>query len=254
MFARPRRARHLLVAALALAVLTAGLVTASRLAPRTTQVVGALPVAAAQLVPPPVVVAPPVPVVRPRTVVRPPVVTRHAAVVVRRTARVATHTLAPVPAFTPAEALRRGAAAYASLGRHLPAGWVMHFELYRGSYQGLADSGRKVVTIWVRSADTQARLRITIAHEMGHVLDYTTLTAHDKGRYLSLRGRSGSRAAWYPCNGTSDYASPAGDFAEVYALYLAGAGDFRSTFAPQPTSSELGALGQFFADLQARHA
>ena len=130
----------------------------------------------------------------------------------------------------------------------------MVFEVYRGTYQGLADSGRKVVTIWVRSTDTRGKLRITIAHEMGHVLDYTALTAHDKGRYLSLRGRSGSTAAWYPANGTSDYASPAGDFAEVYALYLAGAGDFRSTFAPQPTSTQLSSLGQFFSDLQARQS
>jgi hypothetical protein len=252
--ARPSRAQHVVIAVVVLAVLTVGLVSASRLAPRTTQVVGALPVAAAQVVvSPPVVAARRVPVARPRAVVRKPVVPAP-PVVVRRTARVATRTVTPVPAFTPLEAQRRGAAAYASLGRRLPAGWVMRFEVYRGTYQGLADSGRKVVTIWVRSADNQPRLRITIAHEMGHVLDYTTLTAHDKGRYLSLRGRSGSTARWYPGNGTSDYASPAGDFAEVYALHLAGGGDFRSTFAPQPSSSQLGALCRFFADLEARRA
>ena len=130
----------------------------------------------------------------------------------------------------------------------------MRYDVYTGTWQGLADSGTKVVTIWVRATDTQNKLRITIAHEMGHVLDYTTLTEHDRGRYLSLRGRSGCTAPWYPRNGTSDFASPAGDFAEVYALYRAGGGDFRSTFAPQPNASQLSSLSAFLSDLEARQA
>ena len=260
--ARPARALHLVIGVLVLVVLAVGVGAASRLAPQTTHVAVVEPVAAATVVVP-VPVAPVRPVrvaakPRPAHIVKHPVarVVVHRAARVARVARAVTpaRAKAKAPAFGAEEAQRRGAAAYASLGHRLPSDWVMVFEVYHGTYQGLADSGRKIVTIWVRASDTQNKLRITIAHEMGHVLDYTTLTDHDKGRYLSLRGRSNTTAPWYPANGTSDYAAPAGDFAEVYALYLAGAGDFRSTFAPQPTSSQLASLGQFFSDLQARHS
>ena len=143
-----------------------------------------------------------------------------------------------------------GREAFARVNKSLPTGWRIVFEVYRGSWQGLADTGTRQVTIWVRPTDTAARLQVTVAHEMGHVLDYTTLTDRDRARYLAMRGRSDCRDPWYPRNGTSDYASPAGDFAEVYALWRGGRGDFRSTFAPQP--SDLGPFVRFFAELEAR--
>jgi len=130
----------------------------------------------------------------------------------------------------------------------------MRFLVYSGTYQGLADSGKKVVTIWVRKTDTVAKLRITEGHEMGHVLDYTALDKDGRQKYLSLRGRGDCRDAWYPANGTSDYASPAGDFAEVYALYRGGAGDFRSTFAAQPSSAQLHEIASLFGQLEAKQS
>lgn len=171
---------------------------------------------------------------------------RSAPTLARRTAA------APTVPFTVQDAQRLGQAAYDSLGRRLPEGWRMRFLVYAATYQGLADSGKQVVTIWVRKTDTVAKLRITEAHELGHVLDYTTLDPPGRQKYLSLRGRSDCRDAWYPANGTTDFASPAGDFAEVYALYRGGAGDFRSTFAPQPTSAQLHEIASLFSQLEAK--
>ena len=248
----PRSPRSVLLAlGAALFLLLSGAVATASLASTRTTVAAAAPadpveprMARVVRVPAVVPVRPPAARPRPVKVIRP--------AAVRRTARVVVRPVAPVPPFGAVQAEERGRAAYASLGRRLPSGWVMRFDVYTSTWQGFADGGTKVVSIWVKASDTQDKLRITIAHEMGHVLDYTTLTAHDRGRYLALRGRSGTTVPWYPRNGTSDYASPAGDFAEVYALYRAGSGDFRSTFAPQPTSTQLSSLASFFADLEAR--
>lgn len=153
------------------------------------------------------------------------------------------------PSVSPVERARQ---AFASLHTSLPSGWSIRFSLRQGSYQGLSSTGTRTVTIWARSSDTRQELRIIIAHELGHVLDFTTLTKADKHRYLELRDRGSFNGAWYPANGTSDYASPAGDFAEVYALWLAGPGDFRSTFAARPSSTRLAQIGQLFSELRAR--
>ncbi len=158
--------------------------------------------------------------------------------------------VARTPQVSPAQ---RAAEAFASLRIALPSRWTIRFERYTGRYQGLTTSDTRTVTIWARPSDSRQELRITIAHELGHVLDFTTLTRADQQRYLRLRGRGSFPVSrWYPSNGTSDYASPAGDFAEVYALWTAGAGDFRSTFAPQPTSSQLQPIAQLFRELRAR--
>lgn len=154
------------------------------------------------------------------------------------------------PAFTPAAAQQRGAQALASLHRPVARGWTVQFAVYQGRNVGFADASTKVVTLWVKPTDSQQGLRITLAHELGHVLDFTRLTQAGRADYLELRGRAGHSGTWYPCNGCDDYDSAAGDFAEVYAYWLAGAGDFRSRFAPAPDSAQLQRLGAFFTQLE----
>lgn len=155
---------------------------------------------------------------------------------------------APKP-FTLAMATQRGKAALASLRRAPAAGWTVRFEVYQGRYLGLTDSGTKLLTLWVKPTDGQQELRITLAHELGHILDFTTVGAEQRSTYLQLRHRSDNTAPWYPCNGCEDYAFASGDFAEVYALWLAGPGDFRSRFAAVPDAASLKEIGSFFTSL-----
>jgi hypothetical protein len=205
------------------------------------------PVPAPVAVPRVVTSAVPKPAAVPKRIVKAP-----RATAPRRTVEAAPVRVAPTP-FTAADARRKGEAAFASLGVPLPAGWRFVVRRYDGTFLGLAETATKTVTVWVKRSDRQAALRITIAHELGHVLDYTRLTDADKQRYLALRNRSGSPLSrWYPANNTSDYASAAGDFSEVYALWLAGRGDFRSTFAPEPGSAAMARIAAFFQDLHAR--
>jgi hypothetical protein len=88
------------------------------------------------------------------------------------------------------------------------------------------------ITVYVRTSDTPRRIAHDIAHELGHAYDARLLRPRDHRAYLTLRRRP--RATWWPSAPGSDYASGAGDFAEVFALCHAPSKEFRSTLAPRP--------------------
>jgi hypothetical protein len=51
---------------------------------------------------------------------------------------------------------------------------------------------------------------------------------------------------WFGCSYCSDFATPAGDFAETYAQWQRGTFDSRTKIAPMPGSAALAALGARF--------
>jgi hypothetical protein len=81
----------------------------------------------------------------------------------------------------------------------------------------------------------------TIAHELGHVLDFTQGNPAKHASYLTLRGIN-PLTPWFGCSGCTDYRTPAGDWAEVFAYWLAGPGDFRSQMAPAPNAVQMSAI------------
>lgn len=137
---------------------------------------------------------------------------------------------------------RRGRAALAALGYPTERlGYAIVFRPYVGRELGRADGRTRTITLYVKPGQSERVLRITLAHEIGHVVDYLTSTDASRAAYLRARGLAPQR--WFPCTGCSDYASPAGDFAEVFALWLAGPGDFRSRLAGPPPRAQLAQLG-----------
>ncbi|MCU1599737.1 MAG: hypothetical protein JWO22_446 [Frankiales bacterium] len=150
---------------------------------------------------------------------------------------------APSAASSSAETrTRRGARLLASLDFDVDAlGWTVQWLPGRAGYLGLTDAATRTVSIYVRATHTDAQLRVTLAHELGHVYDLTYGSAASRASYLARRGVSSS-TAWWPCAACSDYSSGAGDFAEVFAVYLAGSTDFRSTLAARPSAAEAAAL------------
>jgi hypothetical protein len=52
--------------------------------------------------------------------------------------------------------------------------------------------------------------------------------------------------SWYGCDGCTDYRSPAGDWAEVFAYWLAGPGDFRSQMGPPPDAAHMALIAQLY--------
>ncbi|MDX6217045.1 MAG: hypothetical protein QOG99_2629 [Frankiales bacterium] len=124
-------------------------------------------------------------------------------------------------------------------------GYRIVFLPERQGYLGFTDGGTKTVTIWVRRSETDLVLAHSIAHELGHVLDFTQGSAAKHAAYLTLRNLSPT-TSWYGCNGCTDYRTPAGDWAEVFAYWLAGPGDFRSQMGPPPSAERMKAIAQLY--------
>jgi len=53
-------------------------------------------------------------------------------------------------------------------------------------------------------------------------------------------------AGWWACDACTDYATGAGDFAEVFAVSQLGPVDFRSEMGPPPDAATLTALAPLF--------
>jgi hypothetical protein len=143
--------------------------------------------------------------------------------------------------------LARGTRAYAALHYDVTLlGYTVVFQPGVGGLLGLTDAGSRTITVYVRTRMSDVVLSHTIAHEIGHALDFTRGTALTHARYLATR-RLGGTLAWFGCGSCTDYATPAGDWAEVFATWLAGPGDFRSQLAGPPSAAELRALTPLFA-------
>lgn len=124
-------------------------------------------------------------------------------------------------------------------------GYSVEFREYRGGQLGSANSRTKRIVIYVKDSQSRQSLRVTIAHELGHALDFEHATVARRDDYRVIR-RTDREEYWYPCDGCSDYASHAGDWAEVFAYWLAGPGDFRSEMAGPPDRQQLQRLAPLF--------
>ena len=153
---------------------------------------------------------------------------------------------AAVAAQDDAAAVQRGRDALQSLPYPWQElGYSVEFREYSGGQLGTANSRTKRIVIYVKKSQSKQSLRVTIAHELGHALDFEHATVARRDDYRAIRGIA-PRAQWYPCDRCSDYASPAGDWAEVFAYWLAGPGDFRSKVAGPPDQRQLQRLAPLF--------
>jgi len=249
--------RHRLVAYVGLAVLCAGLTVAAlgSGSPPAVEAGTALPAPSPASVP----LAPSVPPSMPRAATKPRVAVKAKPkpTVKRPPSRPASRprpaTRRPVPVkATPKPVVRtetvqqRGQRVLASLHYDWQRlGYTIVFLPERKGYLGYTDGATKTVTIWIRSSESDLVLAHTIAHELGHVLDFTHNNAAKHAAYLSLRGINPT-TNWYGCDGCTDYSSPAGDWAEVFAYWLAGPGDFRSQMGPPPDKAHMALIAQLY--------
>ena len=97
------------------------------------------------------------------------------------------------------------------------------------------DTGARTITLFLDPADAPHRVAHDIAHELGHAWDSRHLD--DAGRRAYLRGRGAAGAGWWPDRRSADYATGAGDFAEVFARCHAASPEFRSRLAPAPADA-----------------
>ncbi|HWH29881.1 MAG TPA: hypothetical protein VNU26_13125 [Mycobacteriales bacterium] len=255
--ARQLERRVPLLAALVVAVLVAGVVASLRLtvpvaedgAPSPLVVLPATTVEPLAVTP--AVATPPTPTAAPAPAAPPPASAPAPqrpvpAASAAAPAAPATRPAAPTPVADPlctgaGWEQRRGEAALASLRRPSDASaFTVEFMGADPSYLGLATVHERRMEVFVRTCEalSAALLRHVVAHELGHLVDGARMTDALRAEYLRLRGIPAG-TPWFGCNGCADFATPAGDFAEVYAQWQRGAGDNRSQLAPAPSAEQL---------------
>ena len=150
---------------------------------------------------------------------------------------------------------RRARAALAALDYPWPElGFDIHFAARGDSaHLGFVDPQARQITVLVRPEQSDLSLRATVAHEIGHAVDIVTGSREQRARYLQLRGLSPT-TPWWPCDLCSDYRTGAGDWAEVFAYWLVGPGDFRSELAGPPDDASLRQIAELFTPPSARTA
>jgi hypothetical protein len=124
-------------------------------------------------------------------------------------------------------------------------GYEIVFMPPRTGFRAMTLSAKHRIEIYVRSQDEVELLAYDIAHELGHAIDLTYNTAETRKAWMQLRGID-TETAWFGCDRCSDYNTPAGDFAEAFALLLRGPKYFRSRIAALPTPGQIPELTRFF--------
>ena len=126
-------------------------------------------------------------------------------------------------------------------------GWEIVFEPGRPGYLGLAIGEERRIEIFVRPEHGVPDVAHTLAHEIGHAVDITWGSDYRRAEYLRLRGFS-QEAKWFGCDECSDYATPAGDFAEVFEYWLLGGGNYRSQLGGAPDAVRLQNMTHLFVE------
>lgn len=148
-------------------------------------------------------------------------------------------TAAPAPPPPPQEPryLSVGREAVARINAPLPPGWKVNILPGRDGYLGMADGGTKTIDLYVRDTKSVEFMAHVYAHEVGHSYDFTYNTTERRQQWMSMRGIN-PNTVWFGCNGCTDYQTPAGDYAEVFA-YWHTRFDFKSQMAPRPDEAQL---------------
>ena len=131
----------------------------------------------------------------------------------------------------------RGQRIAALLSVSLPSGWAMEFEPSHPTFAGTADSGRRMITLYVSDRFRDETLLWVLYHEAGHAYDFASMNATDRQRWADARGYDAD--PWFPPPGELDYDYPAGDWAESFAHCRSGlTGHYRSELAGPPSSAQ----------------
>ena len=119
------------------------------------------------------------------------------------------------------------------------AGWRIEFLGPRDGYRGSTFPDLRLVQVYVRPGDTADDVAHVFAHELGHAVDVTRLSAADRERFSEARGRAPD-AGWWVTGGSSDFGSGAGDWAESFSWWARRGvgGGWSSTIGPPPDAGQ----------------
>lgn len=129
-------------------------------------------------------------------------------------------------------------------------GWQVRFEPGRPGLRGLTSFDARTVTVYVRGDLTAAQQAFDLGHELGHAVDADRLTDPERAAWRQARGISaGTPWSWaWDGSAAGDYAMPAGDWAESFAVAVTGTtGEFQSRLAGPPSAAQVGLLRSLVA-------
>lgn len=147
------------------------------------------------------------------------------------------------PMAAPASPEARGEAALSAIvypWRERLHGWSISFHQERDGLFGLTMVTEKRIEIYVRAEQSEGLLAHVIAHEIGHAVDVALNDGPDRRRWQEARGVQSS--PWWPGDGTTDFSTGAGDFAESFAAWQVGTESFRSKLAGPPDATQIALL------------
>lgn len=118
-------------------------------------------------------------------------------------------------------------------------GYTIHFLAARRGITGMTYPSSQRIEVYVRSCSkmTNAYLAETIAHEIGHAVDFTLGTDAWQRQWMVARHISLS-IPWYGAPYASDFATPAGDFAETFGAWQVPDGPNDSKWG-RPSAAQL---------------
>jgi hypothetical protein len=124
-------------------------------------------------------------------------------------------------------------------------GYEIVFMPPRIGFRAMTFPAQHRIEVYARPQDNLDLQAYDIAHELGHAIDVTYNTAETRKQWMESR-RIDPSTPWFGCDRCTDYSTPAGDFAETFAMFLCGPKYFRGRIAARPTSEEMTILSQFF--------
>jgi hypothetical protein len=125
-------------------------------------------------------------------------------------------------------------------------GWSVRFTEGREGMKAATYVEQRAIEVYVRPNRRLIDVAHDLVHELGHAVDLTYGSPERREKWKQARGIP-SDAGWLPCSSCPDLATPAGDFAESFALYvLDRRADFLGRLRPPPTRAELARLEWHF--------
>jgi hypothetical protein len=123
-------------------------------------------------------------------------------------------------------------------------GYEVVFLQSRPGFRAMTMSDRRRIEIYMRPDDPPMETAFDVAHELGHAFDLEHNNTERRSQWCVMRGIDPD-TPWFGCNRCPDYSTPAGDFAETFALLLLGPGSYHSRMAPPPKLDAVPQLAAF---------
>lgn len=117
--------------------------------------------------------------------------------------------------------------------RELLPAWSLRFLGPEPGFLGRTLWPERAIEIYVRPGQPVGEVAFALAHELGHAVDLEHLDPTTRARWRSIR-RIDPFLEWFGDSDTSDFATPAGDWAECFAAWQVGAASFQGELAPVP--------------------